>query len=229
MRISQHFCKDTGFFRHGFTLSEVLLVLSVIGVVAALTIPTLVQKVNADQYKTAWKKNFSVLSQATQMILLNSGGNLKGFCTNHNCIKDAYANYLTVIKNCNSGTLLGNCWHGSVGGLKQLNGNVMSSWDGGAGLILSDGALLRIAFAASNCDSATAGTMFRCGSATVDVNGFKPPNTVGVDVFAIQILEDSTRPYGTDTDGETPNTTCLEGSTAGTNTGTGCSAKYLYQ
>ena len=39
--------------RFGFTLAEVLITLGIIGVVAALTIPTLVVDINAKQWSTA--------------------------------------------------------------------------------------------------------------------------------------------------------------------------------
>lgn len=50
-------------FKKGFTLSEVLITLGVIAVVAALTIPTLVNKYQEKQFKTAYKKAYSDLQQ----------------------------------------------------------------------------------------------------------------------------------------------------------------------
>ena len=52
----------------GFTLAEVLITLGIIGVVAAMTMPTLLNSTNGAQYKTAYKKALSVISQA---IVLN--------------------------------------------------------------------------------------------------------------------------------------------------------------
>lgn len=54
--------------RRAFTLSEVLLVLSVIGVVAALTIPTLIQKSQEQEYNSSLKKIYSDLLQATTHV-----------------------------------------------------------------------------------------------------------------------------------------------------------------
>lgn len=48
----------------GFTLAEVLITLGIIGVVAAITIPILMNNIQDQQYKTAYKKAFSVASQA---------------------------------------------------------------------------------------------------------------------------------------------------------------------
>ncbi len=51
----------------GFTLAEVLTTLMVIGVVAAMTIPTLINSTDDQQHKTALKKAISILSQAAQL------------------------------------------------------------------------------------------------------------------------------------------------------------------
>ena len=56
----------------GFTLAEVLITLGIIGVVAAMTMPTLINSTQGAQYKTAYKKALTVLSQAVVMnIALN--------------------------------------------------------------------------------------------------------------------------------------------------------------
>ncbi len=56
----------------GFTLAEVLITLGIIGVVAAMTMPTLINSTQGAQYKTAFKKSLTVLSQAVVMnIALN--------------------------------------------------------------------------------------------------------------------------------------------------------------
>ncbi len=51
----------------GFTLAEVLITLGIIGVVAAMTMPTLINSTQGAQYKTAYKKALSVMSQAVVM------------------------------------------------------------------------------------------------------------------------------------------------------------------
>ncbi len=50
-----------------FTLAEVLITLGIIGVVAAMTIPTVINATNGAQYKTAFKKALSVMAQAVEM------------------------------------------------------------------------------------------------------------------------------------------------------------------
>lgn len=63
-------CKAT--CRFGFTLAEVLITLGIIGVVAAMTMPTLMNQTNGAQYKAAIKKSLSAISQAvTLSVALN--------------------------------------------------------------------------------------------------------------------------------------------------------------
>lgn len=53
--------------RYGFTLAEVLITLGIIGVVAAMTMPTLMNSTQGAQYKAAYKKALSALSQAVTL------------------------------------------------------------------------------------------------------------------------------------------------------------------
>lgn len=51
----------------GFTLAEVLITLGIIGVVAAMTIPTLIANTRSQQYRSRLKKTISTLSQAARL------------------------------------------------------------------------------------------------------------------------------------------------------------------
>lgn len=53
--------------RSAFTLAEVLITLGIIGVVAAMTLPTLINKTNGLQYRTKFKKTLSTLNQGVRM------------------------------------------------------------------------------------------------------------------------------------------------------------------
>lgn len=53
--------------RFGFTLAEVLITLGIIGVVAAMTIPTLIANTNGAKFRSQFKKTVSTLNQAGLM------------------------------------------------------------------------------------------------------------------------------------------------------------------
>ena len=53
--------------RVGFTLAEVLITLGIIGVVAAMTMPTLMSSTGDVQYKSGLKKSISTLSQGVRI------------------------------------------------------------------------------------------------------------------------------------------------------------------
>ena len=53
--------------KFGFTLAEVLITLGIIGVVAAMTIPTLIANTNSAKFRAQFKKTLSTLNQAGLM------------------------------------------------------------------------------------------------------------------------------------------------------------------
>lgn len=58
--------------KNAFTLAEVLITLGIIGVVAAMTMPTLINNTNGEQYRAGFKKTLSALNQAVKMnVALN--------------------------------------------------------------------------------------------------------------------------------------------------------------
>ena len=56
-----------------FTLAEVLITLGIIGVVAALTLPALIQNNRNKELQTGLKKAYSVISQALDMYQAETG------------------------------------------------------------------------------------------------------------------------------------------------------------
>lgn len=57
--------------KYGFTLAEVLITLGIIGIVTAMTLPSLVGHWKDKQFKTAYKKAYSDLSQVLQEGIVN--------------------------------------------------------------------------------------------------------------------------------------------------------------
>ena len=65
--------------RFGFTLAEVLMTLTIIGVIAAMTIPTLLSNTSDQEYKTGLKKAISTINQAITMQYALDGTNMSDF------------------------------------------------------------------------------------------------------------------------------------------------------
>lgn len=60
----------TGYKKAGFTLAEVLITLGIIGVVAAMTIPTLMMNYQKQVWESKLKKTFSVATNACERMLI---------------------------------------------------------------------------------------------------------------------------------------------------------------
>lgn len=223
--------------KKAFTLAEVLITLGIIGVVAALTIPSLMQNIQDAGFKSAWKKQFSAFSQATVSIIGDNGGvGFKNMFTqyHHDELRDLYLSKMKSIKSCNAGgnNTWGQCWvTGGYPNTKFLNGatlpnNATLPLGDDAGAILNDGTFVLFSYEDNNCASGAPpnggyeGLTNVCGWITVDVNGMKGPNTVGRDIFGMWLLDNKVIPFGT----ANFSTTCTN-----TDFGFGCSAIYLNQ
>ena len=200
-----------------FTLAEVLITLAIIGIVAALTIPMLMNNISDKESKTAWKETYSMLSQATLRIMQDNDETMKGLCVgmDYQCIADLYEAYLSTTKTCDSSTFYGTCWSNSF---TSLSGS-SPGWGAGSGALLKNGSFAGFYYYAPNCDFSYIGTQL-CGEIIVDVNGFKRPNVIGRDIFLVKITDKGISPDGIN-DGTT-------NSCDPTSDGRGCSAKYLY-
>lgn len=227
--------------RYAFTLAEVLITLGIVGVVASLTISALMKNWQDLQFKSAWKKNYSVFNQATINIMQENGGSMAGLtCTEVsdkvNCLNNKYKKQLSTIKTCVWGSGWRNCFHWPISNyyetVKWLNGTshipintYPFSCEGSAGLVLKDGTLVLTNYQDPTCSSNAAtgatveGLTNGCGWITVDVNGFSAPNTVGKDIYIMLMLENGLKPAGVGT---------LKNTCTPTGDGRGCSAKYLY-
>ena len=60
-------------YKKGFTLAEVLITLMIIGIVAALTIPSVISNYQQQEFKTGLKKAVSVLNEAIQTNIAQDG------------------------------------------------------------------------------------------------------------------------------------------------------------
>lgn len=218
----------------GFTLAEVLITLGIIGVIAALTVPVLMQNIQDQQLKTAWKKVYSVFNSAQQRIMSDNASTMLGYAGGAaNVARDAFLNYVLYQKKCDYQQALGNCWH-QTGVVTYLDGTKDSAtetdpiwgWNRTAGAILKDGTYVLFSVVNINCDwSANAVTYNICSSIIVDVNGAKPPNVLGRDIFEMFVTVNSMKPYGAGRPSSDLNTNCSKTSHANLD----CSALYLTQ
>ena len=67
-----------------FTLAEVLITLGIIGVVAALTIPTLINNYQKKVLKTQFMKKYAEISQSVLLAKSETNGNFKSYCATYN-------------------------------------------------------------------------------------------------------------------------------------------------
>lgn len=110
----------------GFTLAEVLITLGIIGVVAAMTIPNLIANTRSSQYRSAFKKAVSTLSQAARMSQAQYDFDYAGI--NTRCQNGATDHPEQIMSICSiiNGTLTGVTFYNSPSELKLKDGNSYS-------------------------------------------------------------------------------------------------------
>ena len=196
--------------KKGFTLAEVLITLTILGVVAAMTIPVITSYTRELEYKSKAKKTFSMLTQSFAMA------SLQGYAPVHEAADGSALNIiqwfdkylspnLSTIKKCTdlpksdidknnlsnaNWDKVGQCWH--KGHTKGLNGkNLYCSYETSIGggvvqAILNDGTFINI----DSYGAGSIGTYFGHDITTssgivlfFDVNGVQKPNVLGKDIF----------------------------------------------
>ncbi len=124
----------------GFTLAEVLITLGIIGVVAALTMPSLIQHHKKQEVETKLKRFYSTINQAIIQAEADKGSraNWNYTCGDHNgtqyseqCLTDFYNNYLkgylNVVKT-------------------EYNPTAVNDEKGGLFLYFADGSIVRLVY-----------------------------------------------------------------------------------
>ena len=207
----------SGLSRSAFTLAEVLITLGIIGVVAAMTMPTLIGKYKDREYITRAKKSASTIANALKMMQADYGEtNFEYIVSGMNAeqLTDTLAKYFKVIKRC-KGNQKG-CHDKPIknSSPRDLDGSGTAGYYrknglyGSPQLVLADGSILQIIkYASCNRTYTTNVTdengnvvvnedgsidqvekyASSCFDITVDTNGIKPPNQIGRDVFGMYI------------------------------------------
>ena len=171
--------------RFGFTLAEVLITLGIIGVVAAMTMPTLMNSTQGAQYKAAYKKALSALSQA---VTLNVALDEWSFADADNTtykLEDMFNSRMNVVRQETGATNIkdskGNEYKVAIsaaGKLQGVTGTSLSIAGTNTTLFFNDGIMFTYDPAAStNCTKADGATAKIC-TGFIDVNGVKAPNRI---------------------------------------------------
>lgn len=177
--------------KKGFTLAEVLITLGIIGVVAALTLPSLITNYRKKQTVAQLKKVYSELSQAAQMSVVQNG-DMKNW--DYNLSGEEFFNtYLSNFIKMGSQTVEDAKKAGVVyikaSGEEEVS--FTNLYDSGKILTLTSGTQILM-------DTVRYSSI---QTYLVDLNGFKKPNRIGVDVFALTVTPDGVQTFKWD-DGE---------------------------
>lgn len=184
--------------KKGFSLAEVLITLGVIGVVAAITIPTLVSNYQKSQYVTGLKKAYTTFNQALNHMATDEGctGDLACtgiFDTSNSNVGQTLVKYFSVVQDCGKNFTL-ECWPQKT--LSHYDGSTPAQWTninsfGGYTFITQDGMSFYISkYDTGNCIAQNGNLTKMCGTVIVDVNGLKNPNYYGRDTFSFLIIND---------------------------------------
>jgi prepilin-type N-terminal cleavage/methylation domain-containing protein len=182
--------------RFAFTLAEVLITLGIIGIIAALTMPTLIANYKEKEAVARLKKAYSVLSSAfslAQQELDTTPDNWDLIAGNSpqgaENLLNALAPYLNIVKNC--ATSEPGCF---AIGYKRLNGTNYSpdmSRTDMAKIVLSDGTALAFGINSPDCTAERGDSEILsnvCAWVLIDINGNKNPNQYGTDMFSFHLL-----------------------------------------
>lgn len=213
-----------------FTLAEVLIVLMIIGIIAEITIPTLVKNIQTAETVSMLKKEYSVMQQATNEAMITNGtpdtwstdpgwGQQQGATD----LKNIYAKYLKYSKQCEADT---SCYPT----VYYLNS--ASTWQApdASTLQLADGSIwiFRKWSTTNNSVSGTGPLSNAIGVIHVDLNGFKNPNMIGKDIFRFELTASGVVvPSGVPDDTNSFDTLCSNYDTS-TSAGQGCTAWVIY-
>ena len=168
------------FKKAAFTLAEVLITFGIIGVVAALTLPTLIQNYKKQTYVNQLKKVVNTLENTAQMALAQEGVSAVKdttlYCNlvnPYDCEYYSWENDNWVNDPIREEVI--NKYFRTI----EYNGNYSN---GIIKIVLPDGAVIVMGHSLS-------GNYPNYGMFTVDVNGYKSPNEEGRDIFVLGMTD----------------------------------------
>ena len=213
----------------GFTLSEILITLGIIGIVSALTIPGLITKIQDNRNSALLKEDYSILQQ--MMISANEDGAIGTLDKSNDMDSmrkwfDTY--FLPYIKTAHVCYNEAGCWNKNV---KTSSGKSYASGPSSCGgstisFILNNGSFICM----DDFNDTRFGVKLKNTSIglIIDVNGNKKPNIIGKDVFTAVFKDDKLLPGGYDMSKEQIDQNCSE-KCSGNYCGTYCLTKVINQ
>ena len=205
-----------------FTLAEVLITLGIIGAVAALTIPTLIQNHQEKVTVTKVKKFFNIMSQSYDFSVQKYGLPSQWGITTRSAedsilLRDKITGSLKVIKLCDTNGDGKNC------GASDKYNEGTCDYSNYSSAFLADGTTV-IFVSNSKGLSIDSKTTVSVGEVQIDINGLEAPNVLGKDVFMFYVTDKGIIPSGTDDDTYLPfSSNCLKN-----NNGLACTAWLIY-
>ena len=218
--------------KKAFTLAEILITLGIIGVVASMTIPSLISKYREKVFVERLKQTYSIFSQAYLMAVVKNGEpeswdlGEKATIEGAEKVFDILSPYLNKAEVCREKS---GCFADSYKTFSGHNYNYApKDHNMYARGILANGVSFALSSSGTGC-SYFSETIYShiCAVLYVDLNGYKLPNKTGVDYFGFYITKKAILPMGLKGwSGGTNVYTCeFNGTSAGN--GTGCTAWVL--
>lgn len=151
----------------GFTLAEVLITLGVVGLIAAMTIPSLIAYYKAKVMETQFKRAYSVLSNATKLIVAQG---ISPYSLTASERVNEYSKVLdaSYLSNSRSG------WKNLTGKNNAHIGPLVQSQT----IVLKDGTVVLIGRHDNNW-------------IYIDINGLNAPNILGYDLHVFKIMSNN--------------------------------------
>lgn len=164
--------------RFGFTLAEVLITLGIIGVVAAMTIPTLMNATGSAEFKTGFKKSISAFNQAVTLNLALADTDFSTLTASNFATDGSIANmFLTRMNVISTASAAVSAAAGDIdNGIAATSPPVTAA--GNYAVFLNDGMAIGWDKTAASCLESNWQTN-KC-MAVIDVNGAKKPNKLTV-------------------------------------------------
>lgn len=211
-----------------FTLAEVLIVLGIIGLIADMTIPTLISRTQEKVAVTKLKKAYATLDSAYRLAISEEGTIETWFtnCDITTCGTIFYKNiikYLNVSKDCGANE---GCFQ--KGAVKTLDGRNYIEYDKRTTepkIILADGT--SVMFYANIFDNPNCDASMPCGNIKVDIDGLKGKYQFGEDVFIFEVTRQGLMPQGNSKSFETFENYCNKSKSTSGN-GQSCAAWVIY-